>query len=88
MAFRFMRSEPAQVSYIKPVADIYGVPVVVGGLDKVSSVAHVREVTFASLFRLLLDFPKKFMFVLLCTVYACICGTVKYKVTPIFPVRI
>lgn len=37
MALCFMLSGPAQVSYIKPVADIYGVPVVVGGLDKVSA---------------------------------------------------
>lgn len=32
-----MPSEPAQVSPIKPVAHIYGVPVVVGGLDNVSA---------------------------------------------------
>ena len=36
MAVCFMLSEPAQVSYIKLVADIYGVPGPVGGLDKVS----------------------------------------------------
>lgn len=36
MAFCFMLNEPAQLSNIKLVADIYEVPVLVGGLDRVS----------------------------------------------------
>lgn len=54
---RSVPSEPALVSHIKPVADAYWVPGVVGGLDKVSAGSSCCTSSFSLFVLVFIRFP-------------------------------